>query len=307
MIKRHCTTKEFILKATSVHGNRYDYCNAEYSASNLKIRIRCRIHGDFFQRPNNHIQGQGCPQCGIAKQTQPRTFTTNSFIEKANRVHGHKYDYTKAKYINMNKLIDIYCPNHGIFCQTPGNHLKGQNCPLCSHIEGGLKKRLGTSEFIRRSKQIHGNKYQYTLTNYTTSSNPVTIICPNHGPFKQAAQSHLAGNACALCSNSNTSKLEQQWLDSLKLETMVKRQLLVVGNKRYRPDGYDPSTNTVYEFFGDFWHGNPKIYNPNHINPRIKKTYGELNQETIDKIALYKENKYNIVYIWESDFYGGKP
>ena len=73
--------------------------------------------------------------------------------------------------------------------------------------------------------------------------------------------------------------------------------------KRTSVDGYDPKTNTVYEFHGDFWHGNPVVYNPSDINNKNKKTFGQLYQETIDKENRIRQNGYNLVVIWENDFY----
>ena len=57
------TTEEFKGKARAVHGSRYNYDRTVYVTSKKKITITCLEHGDFKQRPNNHLQGSGCPKC----------------------------------------------------------------------------------------------------------------------------------------------------------------------------------------------------------------------------------------------------
>ena len=71
---------------------------------------------------------------------------------------------------------------------------------------------------------------------------------------------------------------------------------------KYRVDGYDPNTNTIYEFNGDFWHGNPNRFDSNELNRVSKLTFGELYQKTLDKENKLKELGYNVISIWETDF-----
>ena len=67
-------------------------------------------------------------------------------------------------------------------------------------------------------------------------------------------------------------------------------------------DAYDPSTKTVYEFWGDWWHGHPDYFDPTAIHPMAKVTYGELYQKTMEKRKLILSSGYKLVEIWEHDF-----
>ena len=67
-------------------------------------------------------------------------------------------------------------------------------------------------------------------------------------------------------------------------------------------DAYNSLTNTVYEFYWDFWHGNPLKFNADGINPIRKLTYGDLYSRTIKRQALIEAAEYNFIYIWETDF-----
>ena len=70
-----------------------------------------------------------------------------------------------------------------------------------------------------------------------------------------------------------------------------------------KPDAYDPTTNTIYEYHGEFAHGHPSYYDPNDINPRNKTPYGVLYQNTLLREQWIRNDGYNLVVIWEKDFY----
>jgi protein-arginine kinase activator protein McsA len=123
------TTEQFIKKAIEVHGDKYDYSKVEYINANTKVCIICPIHGEFWQESRNHLQGQGCPDCGGTKK---KILTNEQFIKEAQKVHGDKYDYSNVEYVNRKTKVCIICPIHGEFWQTPNNHLHGKGCPKCN-------------------------------------------------------------------------------------------------------------------------------------------------------------------------------
>lgn len=196
---RRLTTKEFIEKAKLVHGDRYSYNNVVYNKSNIHVAITCLKHGDFLQKPNVHLCGSGCRKCKTDIHKQKFTHSKDKFIEKARRVHGNKYDYSLVKYINSHNDVKIICKEHGVFEQKPLSHLRGHECIKCSLIKSGLKNRLTTNEFIEKSKKIHGNKHDYSITEYVKQTIKVKIICKHHGVFRQLPNGHLSGSGCMKC------------------------------------------------------------------------------------------------------------
>jgi hypothetical protein len=72
-------------------------------------------------------------------------------------------------------------------------------------------------------------------------------------------------------------------------------------------DGYCKETNTVYEFHGDYWHGNPKIYDSDEINSKNGKTMGELYRNTVEREEFIRNEGFNLVVMWESDYHARKP
>jgi hypothetical protein len=281
------TTELFIEQANIIHNNYYDYSKVVYTTSKEKIIITCKKHGDFLQTPSNHLTGNRCPKCGN------NHITTNEFITKSKNIHGDKYDYSHTIFLTPTNKITIICKHHGEFSILPREHIKGGGCQKCT---GRYKT---TEEFIEQASKIHGNKYDYTKTNYINWFQKIEIICKNHGPFWQQPSNHLTGHGCPNClSSTHTSKAETEWLNSLGI-TKENRHIKILN---YRVDGYDPETNTIYEFNGDYWHGNPSIYLPDKINHRTNKTFGELHENTIKRENILRNAGYNVISIWESDW-----
>ena len=130
--------------------------------------------------------------------------TTKSFIEKAQIVHGDKYDYHKVEYVNAKTKVVIICLEHGEFEQLPNNHLK-YHCNKCGQATGALKEALTTDEFVEKARAVHGDKYNYTQVKYSKSKRKVTIVCTEHGEFKQTPSCHLQGKGCSKCRDAKLS------------------------------------------------------------------------------------------------------
>ena len=157
------TTKDFIEKARKVHGNKYDYNKVEYINNHTKVCIICPIHGEFWQKPNSHVDDKnGCPKC-------IKNYKSNSgdFIEKARKIHGDKYDYSKVEYKNAITKVCIICPKHGEFWQKPNDHLSGYGCAKCnqSYLEKNIKKLLNENKINYNEQQkFDWLKYKQALS-----------------------------------------------------------------------------------------------------------------------------------------------
>lgn len=128
------TKNEFISKSNEIHNNKYNYSQVDYKNNNTPVTIICPKHGDFQQRPSNHLRGQGCSQCGI----ESNTYTTDEFIKLAKKTHGDKYDYSKSVYVGSINPITIMCPKHGEFTQIAIEHRRGSGCPRCIESKGEI-------------------------------------------------------------------------------------------------------------------------------------------------------------------------
>ena len=72
-----------------------------------------------------------------------------------------------------------------------------------------------------------------------------------------------------------------------------------IPNSRYKADGYCKEINTIFEFHGSRWHGDPELYNKNSTI-FFGTDYGTLYENTIKKENFIKDNGYNLIVMWES-------
>ena len=221
---RRYTTKVFIEKSKAIYGEKFSYEKTRYYNSRTPVIITCKKHGDFSVLPSLHLNnGKECPICQKNKtietkkekelkkqilinkkkllKEKERKEKENEFIRKSNLIHNNKYDYSKVQYINSTTLVKIICPIHGEFEQMPHNHVKGCECQKCAVEKTRKSLSLTTDEFIKRAKEIHGDKYDYSKVEYGKNNREkVCIICPKHGEFWQEPNMHInEQQGCPLC------------------------------------------------------------------------------------------------------------
>ena len=216
----------FLKKAHEVHGDKYDYSKVEYVNSQTKVCIICPKHGEFWQRPNDHLNGHGCPKC-----TKKHKYTTEEWVEEAKKVHRDKYDYSKVVYKGAFEEVCIICPIHGEFWQKPYSHLNGRGCRKCKYEKSSKKKNMGVNLFIKRAKKIHGDRYDYSKVEYIDSNTKVCIICPIHGEFWQTPSNHLSKHGCPTCAKIERGKKKRKT-----------KELFISQSKKIHNDKYDYSS-----------------------------------------------------------------
>jgi hypothetical protein len=227
----------------------------------------------------------------------------DQFIRECKAVHGDKYDYSRVNYVQNKTPVIIGCPEHGDFLQIPIKHLNaGHGCPKCA-----FNFFEGKDGFIKKAKKIHGNTYNYSLVNYKNKSTPVKLICKKHGEFETIPHNHIwQKSGCPKCSSGQKSKPEKEWLDSLGIPHLERQKRVKINGKLYKFDGYDQKTNTVYELYGDFHHGNFNYFDYPWMNKMTKKSFGELYRKTMEREDAIKMAGYKLVTIWESEWMASK-
>ncbi len=199
---KELTTEEFIRRAKLIHGENYDYSLVEYINAKTKVKIICKNHNSvFYQVPNSHLSGNGCPKCGFVRMT------TEEFIKKAKEVHGETYDYSLVVYTNDKEKVQIICKEHGPFFQNPSTHLTGKGCEKCGRIRTGLKQKSNLEEFVIKARKVHGDKYDYSQGEYLGHDKKIFIICPEHKGFWQVPKDHIIkGCGCPKCVGKHITK-----------------------------------------------------------------------------------------------------
>jgi hypothetical protein len=184
------TEHEIILRFEEVHGTgTYDYSHLGYKNTNTLVTIRCPRHNiGFKQAIRKHLAGHGCPECAKDKAKLPKIYH-EEYVARSRNKHGLKYEYVE-NFKGTAIPISILCPEHGIFKQSPNSHWLGRGCPECGKKTMGRRKWTA-EKFENTAKEIHSNKYSYSLTGFSSLQSYITITCPEHGAFRQIAKLHI--------------------------------------------------------------------------------------------------------------------
>ena len=134
----------------------------------------------------------------------------NVFIQKAQMVHGNKYNYSNVNYINNKTKVIIICNIHGEFLQFPLNHINNKSgCPKCVYDI----RRKTIEQFIHDARDIHGDKYDYSNVHYVNANTEVIINCNIHGDFLQSPFRHInKKSGCPDCTYDIQCKTTEQFI-----------------------------------------------------------------------------------------------
>lgn len=272
------TREQFIKEATEKHKNLYNYDEVIYENTKKKVKIICKIHGQFEQSPGQHIKGNGCRQCGYINNGNNCRKSKDNFIKEAINKHGNIYNYNKVVYKNANSKVIIECKLHGDFEQRPTQHLRGQGCSYCS------KNKIYIPEWIEKVNIKHNNKYDYSESNILKSTIKIKIKCPYHGIFMQTPEAHLQGTGCKRCARAYTPT---QYINLAKKKH---NNTYTYNNTIY----IDSSTDIIItcKEHGDFIQ-NPTTHLQGHGCKKCSNRYSPTTEEFIINAKNIHGNKYD--------------
>lgn len=213
--------------------------------------------------------------------------TLSDFITAARKVHGDRYDYSKAVYRGTHTKLCIICPEHGEFWQEPDNHISRKSiCPKCSRILIADKFRSTTEEFIKKATLVHKGKYDYSKVVYRQTEEKVCIICPEHGDFWQAPHNHLTGAGCPKCVGNYIPTTEEF------IETLRKKYGDQYDYSKVVYQGNKTKVCIICPIHGEFWKtpGSLLIHNG---CPKCSGNYG-IDRDYFIKVASERyDGKYD--------------
>ena len=266
-----------------IYGEKYDYSKiSDIKNTSNKITIICPTHGEFIKTINNHLHGQGCPKCKIEERIKKGQ---EEFIEKAKQIHGNKYDYSKVKYVNNRTKVRIICPIHGEFWQEPSAHVNQKcGCPKC------VNKNKPLEEVLNKCKEIHGDKYDYSLITSPILLKKQKIKCNKCGNiFEVDLNSHIHNKrGCKHCSHRSYAYTTEEYVQRAK---------------QIHGDEYDYSKvkyinkNTkiciVCPIHGEFWMTPDKHVNAKQGCPKCAKNHKMDTKSFIDKAKQIHGEEYD--------------
>ncbi len=282
--------QQFRERAAAVHGTDYEYLEP-YTGMKAKILMRHQACGrEFRQIPYNHLRGRGCLKCGEAlarayDKIQSKNHLT--FIAQATQIHDGRYSYPE-EYINDWTLLSIECPSHGVFLQTPSNHLRGHGCPGCAG-----NRQLTHQDFLDRAYQVHGGAYQY-LSEYSGVDHQTTIRHTECGlEFYQTPYKHLLGQGCPDCANN---------------QLLTHKQFLSKANKQHeyeylsRYTGAKSKLTIRHKTCGYVFQQTPEVHLRSKSCPKCAGNQRLTHKEFLDRAC----NKHGAEYQY-LDEYAGMP
>lgn len=257
----------------------YRYCNKEIN----------------FGRPDRKFCNKNCKKCekNIQKEIKSlnrKNIKSREFIEKSKKIHGNKFKYDLIVYNNCREKVKIICPKHGIFEQTPNNHLYNkQGCNQCS--VDSHKIYLLDLNRIEKLKKIHNNKYNYIDININNGF--INIICPHHGLFIQYLYSHEYGHGCPKCNSSSIiKKLIKKYLDTKDIKYKMNHTFKQCRNKKVlRFDFFLIELNTVIEYNGEHHFLKNKNIEYFKKNDEIKNNFCFDNNIELIRIPYYESSE----------------
>jgi len=199
--KRRMDHTTFIEKSIAVHGDTYEYGRANYSGSLKDVTITCKVHGDFNQKATVHLRGSGCPLCGNEQVGKKLALSQAEFIAEAVKAHGTRYDLSEVVYTCRTKKVKVICKDHGAFFPLAGNFAYlGTGCKKCGNASVGLISRRSRDSYVKEALVVHSGRFSYGDVEYINNAAYMTVVCKEHGEFKQLARDHLNGVGCTKCS-----------------------------------------------------------------------------------------------------------
>jgi hypothetical protein len=292
------TTEQFIEESFLIWGNKYDYSLTEYKGA-LKV-VKIIYDGVVFEQiATSHLKG-------LAVELK---YNKEYFIKKSVDRWGDKYDYSLVDFKNVKSKIKIIYNETGvIYEQTPSNHL------MYAPENISLSIRSNTQTFIDRSNEIHNFKYDYSMVDYTVSSNKVIIICKTHGSFSQVANSHILGMGCKKCGDYFGSE-KREYIKKYTTDEFILESQRIWGDKYdYSLVKYVNARTKVKIIYDDIIYeqlpmGHLKYPVEGYLNQEIflikaKRKWGDKYDYSLVK---YISTKFTVKIIYKGEIYEQLP
>ena len=282
----------------------FELLSTSYKNRRSSLRFLCESGHLGSMTLDNVMEGKRCKECALIKSRESLRKPFNEVVSFFNS-YGYKILSAEEEYVNSHTKVEFECPKGHTDFICVYHFFQGSRCTYCLNRKACDDNCLTT---VRPdiAKEWHPTKNgRLTANDVVLGSNKrVWWLCEECGCEWRTAvfnRTKGGGTRCPVCvAGSPVSRTSQEWLDSLMV-SQEKREFLLPDLK-IRVDAFDHETNTVYEFFGDYWHGNPERFDKNQEHPVVGKTFGQLYDETKARIFRLEEAGYKVVYIWENDF-----
>lgn len=216
-------------KSVKRHSDKFIYNKVIYINAKTKVIITCKIHGDFKQTPDKHLQGiDCCPECNLINKSQRfkiigSQIKTNNLKSKEEYLSLVKEKYGDLKFDIVGEWegitktnVCVFCENHGKTITNCRNLIVNRRVYSCLKCSNGFraKNKSHLIEQIIDELKLNCGDYKYIFPeNYSTKKDKIKIICDKHGEFDRSVHKLLSGQSCSKC----------------KIEQLINDKILVGG------------------------------------------------------------------------------
>ena len=255
----------------------------KYKVIDIKIKVLWNICYHITEiSPYKIKTGRGCGVCAGQHYT---------YLDYLDWIFENRplEVFPLERYINTSTPIKHLWVECGcVYKVCPASIKAGRGCGVCD------KKHYNHEDYVRDISHLD---YVEVDEDYIKGNIPIFHIFKPCGHRRKVAPRDIKlGNGCGKCSNRISNK-EINWINGIEKNLdrkLIKQYTFNPDNKLYKSDAYDKETNTLYEFYGDYWHGNPEIFNSEFCHKKYRKT--------LEREELIKSLGYNLIIIWENDF-----
>ncbi len=222
--------EEFLTRAQEVWGDKFTYLRPQnFDYRKGRIQINCNLHGSYKRVPmyhvtsNKHRKPAGCPDCFREADRKAKMKPFSAFLKDAKAIHGEKYEYAEDTYDGARQNMEIICPKHGPFPQTPDAHINNkQGCALCAD-EATSKRNVtkGLKNAKKKLRELTSDKVKLLDESYKEQREEAQFVCKEHGEFTRIVILALTSvYPCKECSQgkANTNILSKQEIYNKILE-----------------------------------------------------------------------------------------
>ena len=243
--------EEVLRRCRNIHGDKYDYSEAVYTASFKKMNIICPNHGLFRQTYTSHINTVGCMKCAKDIRINKKYLSQEKALQRCIDAHNGLFKYPNFNYTGIEGKIEILCKKHGFFHQRYNSHVyKKSGCLKCRNEkiqEHNNNQKLSQEKALEKCIIAHGIIYDYSLFKYKDRTEKIKIICKEHGMFSQYYTAHVNGHGCRKCAHQNHSgiynyKLFEKYPSIKKLNSIYYTILLSNSTEKFIKKGITTQT-----------------------------------------------------------------
>ena len=214
------TLEQFLAELKEIHPS-IKCLSKKYINTDTRLQFRCLDCGYIWETsPQSILKRKGCPKCSRQNGTKLRTKTNQQFLEELSKINPNLIILDEYK--NIRSAVRYKCNICGFEHQASPQHLlEGHGCPNCYKI----KQHYTLEQFIEKARKIHGDKYNYSGSEYVNSKTKIKIICPEHGEFWQEPSQHLLGSGCPMCQRTYGEQLIATWLESNNIKFLEQTKI----------------------------------------------------------------------------------